>query len=662
MNAAIAANLNGTIYAASTIPASLTALQSWHMIVLVVPFVAALAGAVITQRTATIASAWKIARLSTVAMLVSSVGAVAVRVATAGDRANTLLRSDTVGVTMLVLVSFVARVIIRYSRAYLAGDPSMLAGPISAALRVPPERPIRPASRIGDSQERRYIGRLLATIATVAVVVIANHLVLMVLAWTATSLVLHGLLTFYKDRPVAVAVAHKKFILARCADLCMLGAVVAFSATWKTLRIDEIAARAQVATDLPFGARIGVVLVALAALLKCAQLPFHGWLIQVMEAPTPVSALLHAGVVNLGGFVLLRFAPVVDRAIEAQILLVVIGALTAVVAAIIMTTRISVKVTLAWSTCAQMGFMIMQCGLGLWEMALLHLVAHSLYKAHAFLGAGGVVRVTQRKQLTAKPVAPTLASLVGSLSVAAVATLGAGWVWSRLSQTNTGASSPTLWILGGIAATALVPLVSTAQARTPQARLVLSGSIFAVPFAYFGLHALFVHLVPHAGLQPPIGLLIFVGTAFALLFVVQVLCVVSPHARVLQRLYPWIYGGLFLDETFTRLVFSVWPPPAAAKPTSLLPTHSAPTLMLVPSSNRLSTPATFGSSQTTTASNAAGPTSSPGQSVLLTDRQAGSDAPASNAAGPTSSPGQSVLLTDRQAGSDAPAILDGSLV
>lgn len=93
----------------------------------------------------------------------------------------------------------------------------------------------------------------------------------------------------------------------------------------------------------------------LAAVLKCARLPFHGWLIQVMEAPTPVSALLHAGVVNLGGVVLLRFAPVVDRAVETRALLVVVGVLTAVVASLVMTTRVSVKVSLAWSTCARWG-------------------------------------------------------------------------------------------------------------------------------------------------------------------------------------------------------------------------------------------------------------------------------------------------------------------
>ena len=99
-------------------------------------------------------------------------------------------------------------------------------------------------------------------------------------------------------------------------------------------------------------------------MLKRAQLPFHGWLYPGDGAPTPVSAPLHAGIVNLGGFVLLRFAPLVSEVPAAQTPLVVVGAATAVLAALVMTTRISIKVMLAWSTCAQMGFMLMQCGLG----------------------------------------------------------------------------------------------------------------------------------------------------------------------------------------------------------------------------------------------------------------------------------------------------------
>jgi hypothetical protein len=235
-------------------------------------------------------------------MLLASGAAAAVR--TVSDpRAGTLWRSDTVGVAVLMLVSFVGWVVVRYSETYLSGDP----------------------------HQRSYIKGLLSTLTAVTIVVIANNLLLLTLAWMATSLALHGMLTFFGDRPVALAVAHKKFLLARCADVCMLGAVLAFGSTYDTLRLDRIVADAAAATTLPTSARIGIALIATAALLKCAQLPFHGWLIQVMEAPTPVSALLHAGVVNIGGFVLLRVAPVVDRAVETRTLLVIVGTTTAVI-------------------------------------------------------------------------------------------------------------------------------------------------------------------------------------------------------------------------------------------------------------------------------------------------------------------------------------------
>ena len=106
------------------------------------------------------------------------------------------------------------------------------------------------------------------------------------------------------------------------------------------------------------------MLFVLAAVLKTALLPLHGWLIQVMEAPTPVSALLHAGVVNIGGFILIRLAELISLAPVAQVVLVVAGSLSAVLAGLVMLSRVSIKVRLAWSTCAQMGFMLAQCGLG----------------------------------------------------------------------------------------------------------------------------------------------------------------------------------------------------------------------------------------------------------------------------------------------------------
>jgi NAD(P)H-quinone oxidoreductase subunit 5 len=449
---------------------------------------------------------------------------------------------------MLGLIAFVGFVVVRFSATYLAGDPF----------------------------EQRYAQLMVATLAAVSLVVVANHLVLLGIAWATASLALHGLLTFFGDRPVAVAVAHKKFLLARCADACMIGAVIAIWTTFDTLRIDEIVAGAVEAPTLPAGARIAIVLVAIAALLKCAQLPFHGWLIQVMEAPTPVSALLHAGVVNLGGFVLLRFAPVVDRSVETRTLLVVAGVCTAVVASLVMTTRVSVKVSLAWSTCAQMGFMLMQCGIGLWEMALLHLVAHSLYKAHAFLAAGGAVRRTQRRQLAPRPTTPSVAALAVGTVTAVLGTAVVSIAWEALPGTSP--LSPAIWVLLGIVALALVPLVMPNEHGLRALSIVRA---LAVPAAYLALHEVFAELVP-SGPDAPTALLAFVAVAAVTLFVIQSASLLRPDGAVVSRLRPWIYAGLFLDDAFTRLAFAVSPPPAAhTRPTPLPQPKAVPTVRTV---------------------------------------------------------------------------------
>ncbi len=489
-------------------------------------------------------TSWTFARRATGLMTLASVAVGVLRIAS-GPEANEWVRVDNVTVLVLLLVSLVGSVVVRYSSTYLSGD----------------------------RQEQRYVRRLLATLAAVTVVVVANNLLLLAAAWTATSLALHGLLTFFGDRPVAVAVAHKKFLLARVADVCMLGAVVAFGTTFSTLRIDAIVAQAVAAPELSWAARVGIFLVAMAAVLKCAQLPFHGWLIQVMEAPTPVSALLHAGVVNLGGVVLLRFAGVVDRAIETRVLLVLVGVSTAVIASLVMTTRVSVKVALAWSTCAQMGFMLMQCGLGIWEMALLHLMAHSVYKAHAFLGAGGTVRETQRRQLVSADPAPKAASVAVGAVVALVGTAAVGGLWSLIPGTES--LSAAAWLLLGIVALALVPLTTPFHRS---GHLVLVARALAVPVTYVVLHEIAGRLVPH-GTSAPAALLVFAAVGFVGLFIVQAAFLVSPRGPLARRVRPWIYAGLFLDEGFTRIAYSIARPPAAAHRPGPLPRSSfAPVL------------------------------------------------------------------------------------
>jgi len=506
------------------------ALPTWHSILLLSPALAAIVAVVVVRFAGSVQSAWTVARISTVVMLVAAAAAIALRAAV-GVRSGWIARADTLSVTMLALATFVGWVVVRYSQNYLNGDPG----------------------------ERRYIGRLLATLAAVCLVAVANDLIVLMLAWMATSLAMHGLLTFYGHRRAAVAAAHKKFLLARCADVCMLGAIVAFFVAFDTLRIDEIVAAAASSVSLPTSARIGIALIGLAAILRCAQLPFHGWLIQVMEAPTPVSALLHAGVVNLGGFVLLRFAPVVDRAVETRAMLVVFGSITAAIAALVMTTRVSIKVSLAWSTCAQMGFMLLQCGLGVWEMALLHLIAHSLYKANAFLSAGGTVRQTQRRHLADSALVPTITTTALAAVAAVAGTIAVGWAWSRLPFGES--LSASVWLLAGVVALAVVPLISPLSGAAKRlAQPATVAAAVAVPVVYFGLHEVFGQLVPH-GAAAPLALLIIVALALGATFMVQSLCMMRPSGSVVRRLYPWIYGGLFLDESFTRLAFRVWPPP-----------------------------------------------------------------------------------------------------
>lgn len=452
------------------------------------------------------------------------------------------IRSDALSCIVLLLVAFIGWIIVGYSQTYLAGE----------------------------HRQAGYIRALLLTLAAVSVVIITNNLLMLALAWLATSLALHQLLMFYSDRRPAQIAAHKKFLASRLADICIFSAIALIGVSLGTLEISEVLTRvtALSTSTLPIALQIAAALIALTALLKCAQLPLHGWLIQVMEAPTPVSALLHAGVVNLGGFVLIRLAVLISEAPLAQTLLVVVGSITAVVAALVMMTRISIKVMLAWSTCAQMGFMLMQCGLGAYEMALLHLVAHSLYKAHAFLGAGGAVEQARLRQMTST--AP--ASSLGVSLLSAIAGLGmvaaAAYVWNI--QPFALPMSPALLVLAAIVSLALTMLIApllTVRNSTSSlfnwGALVLLASTFSVALAYFGLHYVFSMLVDlpiHAGATPvAYGLIIFTLVCFALLFLVQSLIRANPAGKVARRLYPWFYNGLYLDPLFTRITFQVWP-------------------------------------------------------------------------------------------------------
>ncbi len=431
-------------------------------------------------------------------------------------RATLGVRLDVVTCVMLLLVCGLGAVVARYSRAYLQGDPGL----------------------------DRFFRWLLLTLSAVTTLVLANSLLLVALGWTATSLCLHQLLTYYSDRPAALVAAHKKFLVSRLADLCMVAALVLVQRAVGGLGLDRIAAWAEAHPELSPSMNIAAALVVVAVALRSAQLPFHGWLIQVMEAPTPVSALLHAGVANLGGFVLIRLAPWMAHARAAQLLLVLIGLGSAVIAALVMTTRVSVKVALAWSTCAQMGFMLVQCGLGLWHLALLHLVAHSLYKAHAFLGAGSAVdEWRERAAARAQGAMSSARAVVTALTAAAVALLAARWP----------GADPAAAVLAGLVSLSMLPLLARGATVAALARTA------GVALLYVASHAAASKLVGVSSTAPNALGWALVGAGFVALFAVKTALELRPDGRFARALYPWLFAGLYLDERFTRLTFRVWP-------------------------------------------------------------------------------------------------------
>lgn len=430
------------------------------------------------------------------------------------------LSSSPVSVIMLTLVSFIGLVLYRYSRRYLHGEP----------------------------ERERYDTALMLTLGSVATVLVSDHLLVILLGWTAISLSLHTLLTFYPERPRAVLAAHKKFLFARLAELALLVAFVLLWLKHDTWSASQIIARYPV-EQLELVDHAVALLIAVAALIKCAQLPVHGWLLQVVEAPTPVSALLHAGVVNLGGYLLILFGPVWLQSPVAQWVILLAAGGTALLAALSMAVRVSIKVKLAWSTCAQMALMLIECALGLFELALLHLVAHSCYKAHAFLASSSAPE-QWRLHAWAPSARPRTKTWVLAAALSAIVVTSA----AQLSN-QTWAISPWLLLMAALT-------VILAEQRSKQVGsdvLFFVGFAGAVLLAYLTAKSLAGLVVTHSATPPSAMADSWVSALVIALFTGHLVlrhAPESPSARALTRL---LYAGLYLDEWATRTTLLLWP-------------------------------------------------------------------------------------------------------
>lgn len=427
-----------------------------------------------------------------------------------------VVQLDAVSATMFLLVAAIGAVVADYSRRYLDGDPG----------------------------QGRFMKWLALTLAAVLVLVLAGNLALMAAAWIATSLGLHRLLLFYPERPGAQLAARKEFLSARIADAALVLAVLLAWWSFGTLGIEAIRATA---AEGGFAVHLIALLLAVAAILKSAQFPAHGWLTEVMETPTPVSALLHAGIINAGGVLLVRMADVLALSAGVLDLLLLVGTVTAVVGAAVMLTQASVKVNLAWSTVAQMGFMVMQVGLGAFAAALLHIVAHSAYKAQAFLASGGVIAVRRPEPLPRLALRVILPSLAGA--VALVLAVGAA-----LGMPATEAPGPA--VLGSVLMMALVPTLATGAAARGQWPFVLRAVLMAggVAVLWFALQAgasallagaLPAQLAERSPLTPVLCVLAVL--AFATLLVLNVARRAAAPGSALGALYVHLKNGLYVN-------------------------------------------------------------------------------------------------------------------
>lgn len=460
-------------------------------------------------------------RAASPSLAVATAATLCVYLLNAKHEPSHLTHFDALAATMTLLVTLLGAFVLRFATRYLEGDPS------------------RP----------RYLSWMCFTLASVLTLMLSNHLLLLLAAWTTTSLCLHKLLLYNAQRVGAIYAARKKFVFSRIAETCLLAAALILYAGHGTLRIDALSE--SIASGNHAGLPSAAFLLVFCAMLKSAQFPFHSWLPDTMDTPTPTSALMHAGIVNAGGFLILRLAPVFAAAPSALNLLAIIGTITAVFGAVVMLAQPAVKRSLAFSTIAQMGFMMIQCGLGAWGLALLHLVAHSLYKAHAFLYAGSAVTATPRAAIPLRTMTLIMGLLISTIFVSIAA-----WTGYQIAPGTPSTSTAFLAILT-FAIAYLISRVWSGHAKSLPHALVIA---FGLTIIAIALHVFAVNFLPLvAAPPPPVWLLAFIIITFCSLFFFQALLWRASAHPLGRHLYVHALNGFYIGPLANRMLNRLWP-------------------------------------------------------------------------------------------------------
>ena len=289
------------------------------------------------------------------------------------------LRIDTLTAVMLVVVTTVSALVHLYSIGYMAED---------------------------DGRPRFFSYLSLFTFAMLALVT-SDNLLQMFFGWEGVGLASYLLIGFWYKKPEANAAAIKAFVVNRVGDFGFALGIFGLFAVFNTISLDAIfaAAPGEVGKTLSFLGYDVDTLTLLALLLfmgamgKSAQFLLHTWLPDAMEGPTPVSALIHAAtMVTAGVFMVARLSPIFELAPTALEVVVFIGAITAFFAATVGLVQNDIKRVIAYSTCSQLGYMFVACGVGAYAAGIFHLFTHAAFKALLFLGAGSVIHGMHHEQ------------------------------------------------------------------------------------------------------------------------------------------------------------------------------------------------------------------------------------------------------------------------
>jgi NADH-quinone oxidoreductase subunit L len=232
--------------------------------------------------------------------------------------------------------------------------------------------------------------------AALLFMVIAGDLITLLIAWYLVGVLLYFLLGQDTRSQTAYRFAFWTLITYRIGDIPLIVAAALLYNAYDTWSLTTIFAEIMANPDahqvmgLPL-TEVVAALIGLAAFARSAQFLLHTWLPYTMDGPTPVSALMHAGIVNAGGFLINRFAPVFVHSGDVLNWIFIVGLITAVFGSLLMLTQNDIKKALGYSTMGQMGFMIMECGIGAFSLAIYHLFAHGVFKGTMFLSAGSVI-------------------------------------------------------------------------------------------------------------------------------------------------------------------------------------------------------------------------------------------------------------------------------